>query len=87
MTTKLAWSVPSLAESVDVSPSLIWKEIADGELETISVGDRTLITVEQRERWLKRKAERARQRRAARQQRRAELSPENAGLPGSKNRS
>ena len=63
---KLAWSIPEFAKLHCVGESTIWNELAAGELESISVGDRALITPEQRERWLVRKAENARQRRAAR---------------------
>jgi hypothetical protein len=66
MTPKLAYSVPAFAKANDVSESLIWREISDGELETLLAGDRRLITPEQGARWHERKAERARQHREAR---------------------
>jgi len=58
---KLAYSVPSLAKASDVSESLLWNEIRDGELESCLAGDRRLITPQQAARWLKRKANRAKQ--------------------------
>jgi hypothetical protein len=63
---KLAWSIATFAKLNDLGESTIWNEIAAEELETMAVGDRTLITPEMRDRWVERKAERARQRRAAR---------------------
>jgi hypothetical protein len=72
MTTKLAYSVPEFAKANTVSESLIWREIGDGELETLLVGDRRLITPEQGARWHERKAEQARQRRAERTARQLE---------------
>jgi excisionase family DNA binding protein len=55
----LTYTVRELAASAKVSETKIWMEIADGELETILVGDRRLITPQQAERWLERKAARA----------------------------
>jgi hypothetical protein len=60
---KKARSVPEVAAAYGVSDGLIWKEIAIGELESLLVGDRRLITDEQERRWRERKAERARQKR------------------------
>ena len=63
---KLAWSIQDFAELHGISVSKVWDEIAQDELQTISVGDRRLVTPEQRSQWIERKAERARERRAAR---------------------
>jgi hypothetical protein len=52
----MAWSVPEFADLNGVSESKIWAEISEGELETIKVGDRTLITSAQGEHWHRRKA-------------------------------
>ena len=78
---KLAWSIPEFAKLHGVGESTIWNELAAGELDSIAVGDRTLITPEQREPWLARKAERAKQRRAARAKLREVTT---AGQEGSK---
>jgi hypothetical protein len=69
-TPDLAFSVPEIAAGAKVSEAKIWTEIAEGELETILVGDRRLATPDQVERWLKRKAESAAQKRLAAEARR-----------------
>jgi hypothetical protein len=74
LTIKLAYSVPNFADANDVSESQIWAEIANGELESIKVGDRRLITAEQGVRWHQRKAERARRLREEREALKARLS-------------
>ena len=61
-----AYTVPELAAGAKVSEALVWQEIASGECESCLVGDRRLITPQQAERWLKRKAARAK---AVREQR------------------
>jgi hypothetical protein len=57
---KLAYSVQQFAAATDTSPSFIWQQIGKGELESCKAGDRRLITPEQGQRWLERKAEEAR---------------------------
>ena len=70
----LAYTVPEVATGAKISEAKVWLEIADGELETCMVGDRRLITPEQAQRWLKRKADRAK---AVREQRaKARTQPE-----------
>ena len=79
---KLAWSIPDFAELHGISESKVWDELSNNELESMSVGDRRLITPEQRARWIERKAERARQRDAARVKARREIpSPGNDEPP------
>ena len=62
----LTYTVPELAAGTKVSEALIWQEIASGECESCLVGDRRLVTPQQAERWLKRKAARAKAVRAQR---------------------
>jgi hypothetical protein len=62
--TKSAFNVKTVANRNSVSEGTIWGEIRRGELESLRIGDRRLITPEQEARWLERKAERERQRRA-----------------------
>jgi hypothetical protein len=64
-TPLLAYDVPEIAAGAKVSEAKIWMEIAEGELETILVGDRRLATPDQVERWLKRKEESAARKRQA----------------------
>jgi hypothetical protein len=66
-TRRRARFVPETARRLGVSESLLWSEIAKGECESITIGDRLLITDEQEERYLARKAERARQKREERE--------------------
>jgi hypothetical protein len=62
----LAHDVREIAAGAKVSEAKVWQEIASGALETIVIGDRRLATPKQIEQWLERKAEHARERRAAR---------------------
>jgi hypothetical protein len=71
----LALSVPEFAAANNVSPALIWNEIAEGELETLLAGDRRLITPEQGARWHERKAARARAKQEERARARAAKQP------------
>ena len=69
----LAYDVAEIASGAKVSEAKVWQEIASGDLETGSIGDRRLATPKQIEQWLERKAEKARQRDAARAKSRAWL--------------
>jgi hypothetical protein len=55
------YNVRQIAAGTNTSESLVWAEIARGELETMLIGDRRLATPAQIEKWLARKTERARQ--------------------------
>jgi hypothetical protein len=68
----LTYNVRQLAAATGTSQSLLWKEIAAGELETLLIGDRRLATPAQIERWLARKTERARQKASQPRRRRDE---------------
>jgi hypothetical protein len=67
----VAFDVPMIASMAKISPAKVWAEIAANELETILIGDRRLATPAQIERWLERKAARAREKRAERDARSA----------------
>jgi hypothetical protein len=73
-----AFDVPEIATKAKVSEAKIWAEIAADELETILIGDRRLATPEQVQRWLERKAERARQSREQRAKERDQQQSEPA---------
>jgi hypothetical protein len=68
---KLGYNIGEFAEAADLSESFVRAEIARNELETCLAGDRRIITPDQAARWLERKAERARQKQAERERRRA----------------
>jgi hypothetical protein len=55
-----ASSVSEFAAEHRISEGKVWAEIAAGELESMRVGDRRLISDEQAARWRERKAEVAR---------------------------
>jgi hypothetical protein len=62
----LGYTPDEVATAAQVSVALIRKEISLGELESLLIGDRRLIRPDQLERWLQRKAERAKRQRAQR---------------------
>jgi hypothetical protein len=49
---KLAYSVPALAESADISRSKIYEEMEAGRLKAKKFGSRTLILGDEAKRWL-----------------------------------
>jgi excisionase family DNA binding protein len=44
---KLAYSVPGAAEALSLSADYVWKLVAMGELRSVKIGKRRLITAEE----------------------------------------
>jgi hypothetical protein len=61
---RTAFDVRTVARRAGVGESTIWAEIRHGELESFTIGDRRLVTPEMEARWIARKVERERQKRA-----------------------
>jgi predicted DNA-binding protein YlxM (UPF0122 family) len=53
--TKRAFSIPEFADRWSIGRNSVYNEIARGELESVKIGNRRVITAEQEEKYRKRK--------------------------------
>jgi len=51
-TSRLAYSVNSFCEAVDISRTTFYQLIADGKLKTVKVGNKTLVTADEAQRFI-----------------------------------